>query len=125
MSILDLLQQYQGAQGQPSMLGPIMGQNPQSLFRAPAPMSMAMPQPQQSGFDLGQGMGLLGAGLNGLNKNYAPGMEPNRTAGDRDLNGYGSSPANPFGNPNAVPTIYNPGGGTGGGLGAWLSRVFG
>ena len=122
MNLLELLQQYQQAQKAPTMMGPVLPQNPQPGFRAPPPMGMAPPPAQQP---MGMpDMSGIRAGLARLGHGYKPGMEPNRTAGDRDLNGYGGSPADPFGNPNAVPTIYNPGGGTGGGLLGFFRGLF-
>lgn len=87
-------------------------------FRPPEPMGMpGMAMPQMGGgggggFGLGDGMGLLGAGLEAWKPGTDPVMAAARTTGDRDLGGYGASPVDPMsGNPNAVPTIFNPGGG--------------
>jgi hypothetical protein len=112
MNILELLQQYQAAQRSPSMTGPVMPQQLQPGFRAPAVMQMqAPPPPQQQGFNVGDAMGMFGAGLGALKHpaGWVPstsGSEPGRTAGDADLAGYGASPADPMsGNRNAVPQI--------------------
>lgn len=105
-NILALLQAAQQAQSSPTMAGPVTPQMPTPGFRAPPLMGMSMPQAQPQGTGIPDLSG-IGAGLAALRSTPA-GQEPNRTAGDRDLNGYGSSPADPFGNPNAVPTIYNP-----------------
>lgn len=120
--MLALLQSYQGTQGSPTMNGPLMPQQLQPGFRAPPQMQMQAPRPQQ-GFDLSQGMGMLGAGLGALQRGTPAGQEPNRTAGDADLGGYGGQPENPFGNPNAVPTVFNPGGQQSS-LFGWLRGLF-
>jgi hypothetical protein len=61
MNLLDLLQAYQSAQRSPSMMGPVMPQNPTPGFRAPPVMGMAMPHPQQQqGIPNLAGMGGLG-----------------------------------------------------------------
>lgn len=65
MNLLDLLQAYQGAQRNPSMMGPVPTQNPTPGFRAPPVMGIAMPHPQQQpGMPdlggLGAALGMLG-----------------------------------------------------------------
>jgi hypothetical protein len=71
----------------------------------------------------------LGMGLAAMRRQGDPFMAAERTAGDRDLGGYGASPVDPMsGNPNAQPVeVFNPTGAVGGdGLfGSWWNRTFG
>lgn len=110
-------------------------------FRPPGLMGgggAGVPQ-AQGGMGLGGIPTVPGLGMRGPTK---PGMEPERTAGDRDMNGYGGSPVDPFsGNPNAQPSeVFNPTGAVkpvggiaidetgatapGGGFFSWLKRQF-
>lgn len=111
-NILAILQAAQQAQRSPTALGPIAPQQLPPGFRAPPMPGMNVPQPQQQpGFDPSKMSGMLG-GLAGLKHppGWVPttsGSEPGRTAGDADLGGYGGQSADPFGNPNAQPTVFN------------------
>ena len=95
------------------MGGPPVGPVPQmdmlpSGFRPPGLMGGGAPQaPQPQGMAMGGVPYIPGLGKGMPTK---PGMEPQRTAGDRDMNGYGGSPVDPFsGNPNAQPSeVFNP-----------------
>jgi len=89
---------------------------------------------QTPGFNIGDGMAGLSAGLSAYGKanKGQPFMAAERTAGDRDMNGYGASPVDPMsGNPNAQPVeVFNPTGAVGGGGGssdpfAWIRRMLG
>jgi len=128
------------------MGGPPVGPVPEigmlpSGFRPPGlAMGGAPGMPQQQGMAMGGVPYIPGLGKGAPTK---PGMEPQRTAGDGDLNGYGGSPVDPFsGNPNAQPSeVFNPTGAVRapgmpgvsideagatapGGFGSWLSRQF-
>ena len=125
VNILDLLQQYQGMQGQPSTLGPIMPQNPTPGFRAPAPMQMAVPRPQDPGMGLGQGLSQLGMGIAALRKSHDP-TNPGVPTPQGDPTG-GAGPAylggtSPLGNINQPvdPNVLNPSSGIIG----WLKGLF-
>jgi hypothetical protein len=60
VNILALLQAAQGAQGSPTMMGPVGAQNPTPGFHAPALMAMRAPQQQPQANPLGQIGGMLG-----------------------------------------------------------------
>ncbi len=101
---------------------------PQQSPPPPAPIpGMGMSAPSAPGFNVGDGMAGLGMGL----ANWIPKgdvfMARERTAGDRDLAGYGASPADPMGgNPNAQPVeVFNPtGAASGGGFLDFLTGLF-
>lgn len=114
------------------MLSPeVLAQLAAAGFRPPPPAgapglpSMGGGAP---GFGMGDGMGVLGMGLSALDGMGGgnPFMAAERTAGDRDLSGYGSSPVDPMGgNPNAQPVeVFNPTGKRGG-FGAFLDFLTG
>lgn len=111
-------------------------------FRPPGLMGGGgLPSPQAQG-----GMGLGGIPtVPGLGMKKPGDWQAARTAGDRDLNGYGASPEDPMsGNPNAQPVeVFNPtgaikaaempgvggidemgAGAPGGGFFSWLKRQF-
>lgn len=93
-------------------VGPVQQVELPSGFRPPGLMGGGAPNPPQP-----QGMAMGGIpyvpGL-GAKKPGNPMMAAERTAGDRDLNGYGGSPVNAdgtpvMGNPNAQPVeVFNP-----------------
>ena len=121
--------------------GPIQQYTPEMLAQMAAlgfkpPGLMQSPgmggQQQVPGFNVGDGMAGLGMGLAALGKGKPDVfMGKERTAGDRDLNGYGASPVDPMsGNPNAQPVeVFNPTGAIkatgGGGPLDWIRRQFG
>lgn len=92
-------------------------------FRPPPAMNMPSlnmpaPRPPRAGFNVGEGMSALAAGLGALGGMKGDIFDAKgRTAGDADLAGYGSSPADPMsGNPNAQPVeVFNPTGTASGG----------
>ena len=112
----------------PGFTPQMLAQLAQNAFRPPqgggAP-GMQMPQ-QGGGFDMGPGMMGLGMGLAAMRRQGDPFMAAERTAGDRDLGGYGASPVDPMsGNPNAMPTeVFNPTGAATGSFGSWLRGLF-
>ena len=95
------------------MGGPPVGPVPEigmlpSGFRPPGlAMGGAPGMPQQQGMAMGGVPYIPGLGKGAPTK---PGMEPQRTAGDRDLGGYGGVPREPFGtNPDPQPVeVFNP-----------------
>lgn len=105
----------------------VLAQLAATSFRPPQPSGPPgmMGNEPTPGFNVGDGMAGLGMGLAGLKKGGNPFMAAERTAGDRDLAGYGMSPVDPMsGNPNAQPVeVFDPSG-RGGGVFSWLRGLF-
>lgn len=103
-NLLELLQAAQGAQGSPTMAGPIPPQNLQPGFRMPPEMQMQVPRLQQDDGGLGQGLGMLAQGIAGLKGSYDPngyfnnlGGRPGGYSSIDDLLGSATHVQNPFG----------------------------